>query len=45
MVTTPITEAARPKTMLVMVSGDIEVDEGEAAAGPESEDMEIMQAE
>jgi hypothetical protein len=42
----PMTEAARPKTILVMISGDKEVDEErEAAVGAELGDMDMRQAD
>ncbi len=45
-VTTPITEASTPNIILGIVSGDTEVEEeGEAAAGAELGDMDMMQAE
>jgi len=41
-----MTEAARPKTMLVMVSGDKAVDEEVgAAAGAELGDMDMIKVE
>ena len=38
----PITEATRPKTMLVITSGDNDVDEEEAATEAGLGDMDIM---
>lgn len=47
MVTTPMMEAVRPKTMLVMVSGDKVVDEEEegAAARAELGDIDMLKVE